>query len=155
MRFRCSRKGGRAAAVTLALVALLLLPTGCAESRGDEPDRVVVQHILVAFSGTLPERPMLRNENEARSLAQDLLERARAGEDFDALVKEYTDDEHPGIYAMVNRGLEPGAPGEYQREDMVTAFGDSAFSLRPGEIALCEYDPTRSPFGFHILKRIE
>jgi len=120
-----------------------------------EPDRVVVQHILVSFGDKIPGKKIARTENEARVLAGQLLERARKGEDFDALVKQYTDDQHPGIYAMFNRGLRPRGRDEYPRQGMVACFGDLSFSLQPGGIGLCELDATRSPYGWHIIKRLE
>jgi parvulin-like peptidyl-prolyl isomerase len=38
---------------------------------------------------------------------------------------------------------------------MVPAFGDVGFTLRVGEIGLAPHDPTTSPFGWHVIKRIE
>ncbi|MEJ2722612.1 MAG: peptidylprolyl isomerase, partial [bacterium] len=71
-----------------------------------EPNQVTVQHILIAFQGTLPGKDVQRSREEAEKLAADLLEQAKAGADFDALVKEYTDDSYPGIYKMANLGVE-------------------------------------------------
>ena len=120
-----------------------------------DPERVVVQHILVSFTGRLPDQKVRRSEDEARRLAYEILERATGGEDFDALVKEYTDDRHPGIYALANRGIPLRGGGEFKRDDMVPGFGDASFDLAPGEIAICEYDRLISPFGYHIIKRLE
>ena len=124
-------------------------------AQAKEPDRVVVQHILVSFSGKLPGKTITRTQDEARALAGQILERARKGEDFDALVKQYTDDQHPGIYAMCNRGMRPQRRDEYPRQGMVPCFGDLSFSLAPEEIGMCELDATRSPYGWHIIKRIK
>jgi hypothetical protein len=142
--------------VALATVSMLVvLAVACGRAGGvDQPDRVVVQHLLVSFAGKLPGKPINRTQAEARDLAESLLARARSGEDFDALVKQYTDDQAPGIYTMVGRGRTPPA-GEYGRDQMVPGFGDLSFSLKVGEIGLCRYDSVRSPFGFHIIKRIE
>ena len=38
---------------------------------------------------------------------------------------------------------------------MVPCFGDLSFSLAPGGISMCELDATRSPYGWHIIKRIK
>ena len=115
----------------------------------------MVQHILVSFGDKIPGKKIARTESEARELAGQLLERARKGEDFDALVKQYTDDQHPGIYAMFNRGMRPQGRDEYPREGMVPCFGDLSFSLAPGGIGMCELDATRSPYGWHIIKRLK
>jgi foldase protein PrsA len=93
---------------------------------------------------------------EARVLAEELFERAKSGEDFDALVKEYTDDSHPGIYKMSNFGIPADeANGVYARDRMVAAFGDVGFPLKVGEIGLASYDPQKSKYGWHIIKRLE
>ncbi|MEQ8768010.1 MAG: peptidylprolyl isomerase [Planctomycetota bacterium] len=125
-----------------------------------EPTHIRVQHILIGFKdaagfrGTPPAGAVERSESEARELAQDLLERARAGEDFDALVEEFTDDQAPGIYAMTNTGA-ADREGHYPRSGMVPAFGNVGFALEVGEIGMSEYDLRTSPYGWHIIKRVE
>jgi parvulin-like peptidyl-prolyl isomerase len=96
------------------------------------------------------------NPREWRSsLAKELLERAKAGQEFDALVQEYTDDQHPGIYRMSNTEVPPDpSVQEYSRERMVKAFGDVSFSLEVGEIGMASYDPAASKYGWHIIKRL-
>ena len=130
-------------------------PTASPEAQTKEPDRVVVQHILVSFSGKLPGKTISRTQEEARALAGQILERARKGEEFDALVKQYTDDQAPGVYKMFNRGRTAADRDEYARQGMVPCFGDMSFRLAPGEIGVCEYDQQRSPYGWHIIKRIK
>ena len=68
---------------------------------------------------------------EAEELANEILGRALAGEDFDELVKEYTNDSHPGIYTMANQG-QPKPPGGFMRDNMAIRFGDVSFSLEVG-----------------------
>ena len=119
-----------------------------------ESQHVRLQHVLVGFKGTVPGRNVTRSQEQARALAAQILERARKGEDFGALVRKYTDDQAPGIYPLANRGTTPG-PGEFSREGMIRAFGDVGFSLAVGEIGMAEYDPRTSPYGWHIIKRIE
>lgn len=122
----------------------------------DEPERVEVQHILISFQGAVPDEKVTRTEAEAETLAKELLTRAKAGEDFDALVKEYTDDQHPGIYRMSNTGITPDAANEeFSRERMVKAFGDVSFSLNIDEIGMATYDPGASKYGWHIIKRLK
>jgi peptidyl-prolyl cis-trans isomerase D len=121
-----------------------------------EPQRVEVQHILISFKGAIPDDRVTRTREEAEALAKDIFARAKANEDFDALVKEYTDDQHPGIYRMSNIGISPDAVSkEYPREKMVKAFGDVSFSLKVGEIGMTHYDPTASKYGWHIIKRLK
>lgn len=138
-----------------ALALLALLSVGAVRAAREEPDVVVVQHILIGFKGSVRGKAIERTKKEAKALADELLLRARSGaEDFDALVKQYTDDRHPGIYKLTNRGA-PRMNGAYQRDDMAGRFGDVAFSLAVGEFGLAEYSATASPYGWHLIKRLE
>jgi parvulin-like peptidyl-prolyl isomerase len=38
---------------------------------------------------------------------------------------------------------------------MVPAFGDAGFPLKVGEIGMADFDPQKSPYGWHIVKRLE
>ena len=138
----------------LAVVAVLalVLSNGC-QSR--EPERVQVQHILIAFQGSIPDAKVTRTKEEAEKLALDLFSRAQKGENFDALVRQYTDDQHPGIYAMTNFNVTPDSNRqEYARERMVKAFGDVSFGLKIGAVGMAAYDPETSKYGWHIVKRL-
>lgn len=127
-----------------------------AQPERTEPERVKVQHILISFQGSIPKPEVTRTQSEAEELARQLLERAKKGEDFDALVKEYTDDAYPGIYAMANLDVTPDrTANEFPRSGMVKAFGDVSFSLNTGEIGMTEFDPATSKYGWHIIKRLE
>lgn len=131
------------------LAILLLLAAGC---RG-EPPRVVVQHILISFAGA--SRPQnQRSQEVAEKLAGELLRLARRGEDFEVLMRTYSDDKGPGEYGMSNRQVEPEA-GEAPRGAFVPGFGNLAFQLEVDEIALVPYEPGVSPFVWHLLKRVK
>jgi len=118
---------------------------------------VKVQHILVGFAGTVQGKNITRSQEQAQQLVADLVEQAKAGEDFDKLVRDHTDDSAPGIYVMADLGVDTNLyPGQaFRRGSMVTSFGDVAFSLEVGEIGVADYDATKSPFGWHIVKRLE
>ena len=119
-------------------------------------DHIKVQHILIGFRGTVPGKDITRSMEDAKKLAYDILARAQKGEDFDALVKQYTDDQAPGIYGMSNKGVAADQSArEYPREGMVPAFGNVGFTLNVGEIGIADYDKTTSPFGWHIIKRVK
>jgi hypothetical protein len=124
--------------------------------RAIEPDSVLVQHILIGFQGSIKSKRIDRTKEQARVFAEGILQRAKEGEDFDSLVETYTDDSYPGIYGIVNSGVLSDPRGDKQyRSKMVRAFGDVSFSLEVGEIGIAAYDPMFSPFGWHIIKRIE
>jgi len=142
--------------VGLAAIALAVLPALSAIQDKAEPEHVTVQHILIAFRGSVPDPRVTRGQAEAEKLALQIFERAKAGEDFDAMVKTYTNDEYPGIYGMSNLNASPDpAKKEFPRARMVKAFGDVSFGLAVGGIGLAVYDPATSKYGWHIIKRLE
>lgn len=116
-----------------------------------EPPAVTVKHVLISFAGT-PRTKATRTREEAEKLAYDVLRRAKAGEDFDALMKAHSDDPGAGTYSMANTGVEPEGD-EGGRGDMVKAFGDVGFRVEVGEVGFAFHDADRSPFGFHVIKR--
>lgn len=139
---------------------VLILCASCQKEAEDvvvkEPDRVTVQHILISFKGSIPGDTVTRTREEAEKLAREIFERAQKGEDFDALVKEFTDDQHPGIYKMSNFDVEPQTDQEeYARSRMVKSFGDVSFKLPVNGIGMTEYDPDNSRYGWHIIKRLQ
>ncbi|MBL4770881.1 MAG: peptidylprolyl isomerase [Planctomycetes bacterium] len=81
------------------------------------PNTVEVQTLLVAVGGGL--LPVKRTLPQAETLAEELLARAQSGEDFDDLVREYSDDPaqkgsvNPVGYRFANEGSHPK---EGQRE---------------------------------------
>jgi peptidyl-prolyl cis-trans isomerase D len=77
---------------------------------------------------------------EKRRLAEDLLRRARAGEDFAALARDNSTDE--------GSAQSGGDLGWFPRGRMVPPFEEAAFTIEPGTVgeALVE-----SRFGFHII----
>ncbi len=139
--------------IPIVFLGLMLIFISCGKK---EPDHVTVQHILISFQGSIPKPSVTRTRSQAEALALEILDRAKKGEDFDALVKEYTDDQYPGIYKMANIGIAPDQiQQEYSRNRMVKAFGDVGFSLPVGGIGLAEFDPETSKYGWHIIKRLE
>jgi parvulin-like peptidyl-prolyl isomerase len=113
---------------------------------------VQLQHVLVAVvGGGVP--GATHSGAEARERAAEIYARAVAGEDFDTLERNYSDDaNHPGIYTL---SAEPtSVQGVQARRRMVPAFGDVGWRLEVGEIGVAPHDPDVSPFGYHIIKRL-
>lgn len=101
------------------------------------PETVRAQHILFKTQGKTPE------EVEAiRQKALKVLDRAKKGEDFGALAKQFSED------TTASNG---GDLGTFRRGQMVPEFDRVAFSLEPGAIS----DLVQTQFGFHIIKVTE
>lgn len=142
----------------LLMLAVLLLFLSWKKEPGQvkEPDQVTVQHILIAFKGSIPKAQVTRTQAEAKTLAFEIFERAKKGGNFDALVRKYTDNSYPGIYKMCNFNIEQDLNKKvYSRSKMVKAFGDVSFSLAVNSIGLAKYNPKDSKYGWHIIKRLE
>jgi len=130
-----------------------------AASPRKEPDHVSVDHILVGVGGAgLP--GITRTKDDARTIAYDILERVRKGEDWAALKSGHSDDRPGpgsppgGPYAMANRGVAKSHALEFDRAGMVAAFGDVGFRLEVGDVGIADFDARTSPFGYHLIKRV-
>ncbi len=111
--------------------------------------RVEVAHILIAFQGA-SRSTQSRSKDEAEALTAELLGKALNGADFTSLAKEYSDDPGGGPYTMSTDGS-----GGYPRNQMARAFGDTGWRLEVGQIGVAGYSPQGSPFGWHIIKRLQ
>ena len=98
------------------------------------PEAVHASHILIAAGDK-------RDDAAALARAEEVLAKARAGADFGALAKEYSDDP-----SAAKNG---GDMGFFPRGQMVKPFEDAAFALTTqGEFA----GPVKTQFGYHIIR---
>lgn len=111
-----------------------------------------VRHILISFAG-LKGVQATRSREQAERLAAELLRDIRAGADFAVLMKKHSDDPGPGVYGMFTSGTP--SSDTVHRKQMVGAFGDVAWRLKPNEVGVAPADKKTSPFGWHIIQRIE
>ncbi|HKE01496.1 MAG TPA: peptidylprolyl isomerase [Planctomycetota bacterium] len=115
------------------------------------PTRIKVAHVLISFAGAGTRAT--RSKDEAAALAAEIYQQAKSGVDFDQLMKR-SDDGGGGKYGMFT-DAKAQKPGDYARTGMVPAFGDIGFTLKLGEMGVAPFDPKKSPYGWHIIKRIE
>jgi peptidyl-prolyl cis-trans isomerase D len=101
-----------------------------AAERFQTTERRRARHILVEAGA---------DDANARSRAEALAERARAGEDFSALAAQNSDD--PG-----SKG-QGGDLGWATRESFVAPFADALFGMAKGEIR----GPVQTQFGYHVI----
>lgn len=109
----------------------------------EQPERVQAAHILIATRDPVTNAPLPEEAAQRKKeVAGKVLQRARGGEDFGALAKEFSDD--PGSR---DRG------GEYvfPRGQMVPEFEQVAFTQATNQIS----DLVKTQFGYHIIKTIE
>ena len=102
--------------------------------RRGESDIVSLSHIFLEPVASA------KQQDEIRPRAEAVLQRIRAGENFAALAKEYSQD--PGS------APQGGDLGFFGRGTMVTAFEEVAFGLKVGEVS----GLVQSKFGFHIIR---
>ncbi len=101
---------------------------------------IMAKHILIqTVDGSTGEQ--LRTDEEARKEAQAILERLKAGEDFDELMNEYTED--PGIKSYPDGYI-------FTEGMMVDSFYEGALALQENELS----ELVESEFGYHIIMRL-
>ncbi|HLR39671.1 MAG TPA: peptidylprolyl isomerase [Jeotgalicoccus sp.] len=99
-------------------------------------DAVKAQHVLVKVG---EEQGGIKDE-DAKKKIDEVLKKAKDGEDFGELAKEYSDDgsaQNGGDLGLVTKG------------QMVQEFEDALYDLEPGKIS----DVVKTQFGYHVIKR--
>lgn len=113
-------------------------------ANAEAPSQIRASHILVMHRESMRVPPgITRSKDEARARAQQVLARVRGGADFAAVAREMSDE--PG---HEEKG---GDLGTFGRGMMVAPFESAAFALRVGQIS----DIVETPFGFHVIRRVE
>lgn len=98
--------------------------------------QVRARHVLVKVAPDATEA----DKAIARAKAEDVLARAKAGEDFATLAREFSEDE--------GSRKNGGDLGFNPKGRMVAPFDEAQFALAPGAMS----DVVESSFGFHVIK---
>jgi peptidyl-prolyl cis-trans isomerase D len=96
-------------------------------------------HILIKVRSG-PEAKVGRPEDEAKALAQGLLDQVKGGADFAALARKSSEDQ--------GSAASGGDLGCFARGRMVPAFDEAVFAMEAGQVS----DLVHSSLGFHIIK---
>lgn len=103
----------------------------------ENPLQVEAAHVLVR----VPDTGGSEAEAKAKAKVQEVISRAKGGEDFAKLAREVSED--PGSAGS------GGALGWVSKGQMVPQFETAVFALKKGELTS---EPVRSPFGYHAIK---
>jgi peptidyl-prolyl cis-trans isomerase D len=99
------------------------------------PEQVRASHILLKTEN--------KDEAAVRKQAEDILQQVKAGADFAALAKKYSEDD-----ASKATG---GDLDYFGRGRMVPEFENAAFAMQPGQIS----ELVKTQYGFHIIKVVD
>jgi cyclophilin family peptidyl-prolyl cis-trans isomerase len=115
-------------------------PKGLMVFKRIELELIEVRHILISYQGAHGSTQS-RTREEAKELAEEVLRKAKKGEDFADLAREYSDS---------TSAKDGGRIGQIARGMTVPAFDHAAYTLKVGGIS----NVTLSPNGYQIIKRI-
>ena len=109
-------------------------------SKFEQPEMVRASHVLLSTKDPETNKDLTEEQKAAKhKKAEEVLKRARAGEDFGKLAKEYSED--PG-------SKDKGGEYQFARGQMVPEFESAAFGLKTNQVS----DIVTTQFGYHIIK---
>lgn len=103
-----------------------------------EPERAHASHILIRVD----DKADAAARAKAKATIDTVLRKAKAGEDFGKLAQQYSQD---------GSAAQGGDLGDFPRGQMVPAFEQAAFALKPGQLS----GVVTTQFGYHVIKMIE
>jgi len=110
------------------------------DSNKNSLSKIKAKHILFKTVDDNMQALSQEQQDEAKKKAEEVLNRIKAGEDFDTLMNEFSED--PGSKANPDGYI-------FGRNEMVSAFEEAAYALKPGEVS----ELVESEYGYHIIKR--
>jgi peptidyl-prolyl cis-trans isomerase C len=113
------------------------------QERFERPDIVKVAHLLISTRDPATGQDLTEEQKkEKKRVVEDLLAKAKRGDDFSMLVKQRSEDpatRNTGGEMVITHG------------QTVVEFEAAAFALRPGQLS----DVVTTQFGYHIIKCLE
>ena len=105
---------------------------------------IEAKHILIAYEEDekLTDEENDAKKEEAKKKAEEVIEKLKNGEDFDALAKKYSDDK-----SNKDNG---GSLGYFNKGDMVEAFEEAAYKL---EVNTYTTEPVETEYGYHVIMK--
>lgn len=111
----------------------------------DQKREVKVSHILIGYKGaTRADASVTRSQDEAKTLANDILKKLQGGAKFEDLAKQYSDD--PGSKATGGTLPQAIVDGQKLYADGFTSAGLAL--QKQGDLS----PVTQTEFGFHIIR---
>jgi peptidyl-prolyl cis-trans isomerase C len=112
-------------------------------SKFEQPEMVRASHILLMTQDPKTKQELSQADKQAKHKTMEgLLKRARTGEDFAKLAKEFSED--PG-------SKDKGGEYTFPRGQMMPEFEAAAFALKTNEVS----DIVTTQYGYHIIKLYE
>jgi peptidyl-prolyl cis-trans isomerase C len=112
-------------------------------ARFEQPEMVRASHILLLTKDSKTNAELTEEQKTAKHKQMEgILKRARAGEDFAKLAKEFSED--PG-------SKDTGGEYKFPRGKMMPEFEAAAFSLNTNQVS----DIVTTAYGYHIIKLSE
>lgn len=103
-------------------------------------EQVNASHILISTKDKSGNPMTEEKKAEAKKKADEIYNKAKSGEDFAKLAKEYSQDS--------SNAQKGGELGDFGKGVMVAEFEKAVFSMKEGEIS----KPVETQFGYHIIK---
>ena len=114
------------------------------EKNKESYDTVTASHILISTIDEKGNELSEKDKAAAKEKAEEVLQKAKSGEDFAKLAKKYSTDK--------SNKENGGDLGYFQPSDMVEEFSEAVRKLKKGEYTK---EPVKTKFGYHIILKVD
>ncbi|MBL7191334.1 peptidylprolyl isomerase [bacterium] len=117
-----------------------ITPAGIREYYDQQGEEIHAKHILIKIDAR---DTTVVSDSTALAKADSLYQALKAGADWDAIAKEFSDDK--------SNSENGGDLGYFSWGKMVDDFQKAAFALKTGEIS----HPVKTPYGYHLIQLVD